>query len=334
MNIRANRIRVGAAAAAAVVLGGLAIAAAPAGASGTFDGVLGMKGPGQRFAGTDASGFFNNVIVSRVATPGATETFPVEVINTGTVTSQYQLQMHSAATNPGSGSPKFQLLAGTKDVTALAQQGGSGGYVTTALAPGQKQTLSMKITTASTSTATSRYAADLSLTPIGDVNTLLDEDIAFVVMKSSVGTSDHDIFATSGGQPTVAGPDPNSGDQALMTAPTIALGGSTAFTITLRNDSSAPSAIGFRLVPVDCQAVSSWTTTAKVGTHDVTTAVLDGTYQTPALAPGKSVKVSVTVSAHAPLPADGGCQDYHLTAANATTASGEHQIILVNNVVR
>src|SRR5690349_19066888 len=77
----------------AATVAGLVVAPTAVSAA-TFDGLLGIHGPGSLFAGTHRHGQSSDAVVSLVVAPGGTATFPAEVVNLGTSLSQYRVAMN------------------------------------------------------------------------------------------------------------------------------------------------------------------------------------------------------------------------------------------------
>ena len=261
-----------------------------------FDGVLGIHGPGAVYAGTDGSTDGLTAQVTMGVGNGGTASFPVEVVNTGTVTSQYQLRLYG-----GSGPVDYaieRLATGGVDVTALAV---GQGYVTHPIAPGARQLLTLRIVTPKLATVRPNvFGASLSLAdasggqPLGYVG-------AVAVVRAGWGATDHDVLVSAGSQQK----------NYWMTAPTVTAGHSATFHVTTRNDTGTATAqriivSEISLTPGGCTI--PFDVSAAVGGKDVTAAAsgLPG-YQTPVLSGGASFAMTVAARSVLPHPHAAGC---------------------------
>jgi hypothetical protein len=312
-----QRVAVGVAVTSVAV--GVVVAPSVASAA-TYDGVLGIHGPGSVFAGTSGPGIQNKVLVTQVTAAGAVATFPAEVLNRGTALAQFRVKLSTT------GEFGVSLTAGTLNVTSLATS--SQGYVTNALAPGKAQALTLKVTSPLGALPTSAYYAALSLYSV-DGSIGFGNVYAGAVVKSTTGTSTDDIYITNGSQPMVGVTTPNTSNGWVnaSTAPTIKVGGTATFAITLKNGATTTQAMKMYCSNASqpCQA-GDFAVTFKYGTVDITSLVeTPNGWVTPVLAPGRSAKVTLTVKALAlPSALDPSCYDNWLENPTANNVDVNH----------
>jgi len=112
-----------------------------------------------------------------------------------------------------------------------------------------------------------------------------------------------------------------------VTSPPLAVNGSSAYTIKLVNTAATPTAIHLHITDGgSCGAF--YTTTAKVGSTDVSGLVANGTYSTPALAHNASTTVTFTIK----LIATPSCfYGYEYWVAVARTPTITNGINLITN---
>jgi hypothetical protein len=163
-------------------------------------------------------------------------------------------------------------------------------YVTPAIGAGQSLALKVKVTLPA-GTPQGAHAGRLVLRdPVSNVG--LDTVFFTAHATDQTGTTHNDLFLKTGSQPLVGG----SFSPQFETAKAVRVGNTATFTLRLKNDGSAPAAIGLRHSGTfPCADPSSFTLTVKQGTRNVTAAVLDGSYTTGPLSPGakKDLKVRV-----------------------------------------
>jgi len=258
---------------------------------GGEQGSLLIHGPGSVFAAGGGS------IHSITTASGGAASFPFEVKNTGTSTSQYNLMVADLGNDClGCPAATYTVTAGSLVVTKLAQ--GPNGYFTAGIDPGKTALFTLKVTTPAGAPAGRVYQQVIELNDTA--GNMLDYVFAMVNVTATTGTSDSDQFVTGAGGQKPTGNGTNV--TAWVTDPTAKVGAKSTFTVKLENDSAATSQIGYTLTDAtDCPG--HFVASVKQGTVDVTAAALGAGYLTAPLAHGRSVLLTVTVTyASVPLP--------------------------------
>jgi hypothetical protein len=292
---------------ATLVVGGFAGAASAADDSAE----LLAHGPGTTFAG--AGDYF-----SQTVSAGSAATFAVDVKNTGAVGAQFELELETVG-SVGSTYPTQALTQGSLNVTALATS--PTHYFTAPIAAGASQAYTLKVTPASSAVAGDRFQSDIFL--FDTSGNLIDYEALWVNITSAKGTGSYDEFVTGSGQKSTGWSNNNEADNSytFVTDPSVKVGGKSTYSVKLQNDSTSNSLIGYRLAPFD--DCSSFSTSVKAGTTDVTAEAEAGTYVTPTLAPGKSTTLTVTVT----LNESGGCSQLVLDSVALSFGEGQSQNI-------
>lgn len=286
-------------AALAAAVGGLSIAAAPAGAAST-SAELQVKGP-------SGSSFTSGDMVSQVGKEGTALTFTVQVKNTGTDLAQYRVNVQGYGVQP-------TVYDGSLALTPLTN---SDGFYTKPLAAGKTQVLTVKFTIPVGDPA---YSNDVAVYLYStnyyyiDQATLRGEEAA-----AAGGVSAADMFVKAGSQLAVGG----TRDNQIATHTTVSPTTTATYTVTLQNNGTYPNSIVFQLYDYGC----GYTTVVKDGTVVVTAAAMAGTYQTPVLA--KAAKRTLTVTVKPTATACAGVQTY--LYARAADYSSSHVAYLRTN---
>ncbi len=298
----------------------LSIAGA-ASAYGGEQGYLLIHGPGTAFAGPDS---YNNV----TTTAGGTGTITFAVKNTGPSTSQFLLEAYDFAENCSSCAPAKMVVTPGPAGTAAAMLG--SGYFTPPIDPGKTLTFTMKVTPPTGTAAGTVYDVEPFLFDTSGVNQL-SEAFASVSVTASTGTAPDDQFVTgAGSQKPVA---QVGGVTPLVSDPSAKPNATSVFTVKLQNDSAVTDRIAYQLTDTSgCGA--AFPATVKVGTTDITSAALGGSYQTPLLAKGKFTTLTVTVTAAGSLSQCTHLQNasFWLSYSHSGNTVG-HGIYLVTNPV-
>jgi hypothetical protein len=297
-------IRMSRAAKAIALAGAAAIAAvcfvdvAPAGAA-TESGQLFLKGVGSVYG--------RQITTNMAAVPGRTTTFGLEVVNNGTVPLQYKLTFTPTA----SGSVTEAMYAGT---TKLPND-----YWTPLIAPGKTYKVAVKETPSATTPQTSYYSTIQLF--IAHSNAALGyKQLAIHVAAPKIGTGPADLFLKNGTQATEGG---SVGSQ-YLSAPSLAVGQSAKFTLTLQNDSATahPITLQGSFAPEGSCNSAAFSVTFKKGTTDITAAVESGAgWATPTLAAGGKVVLTQTVKYAVVQPA---CNAYYTSFF--TYVAGTYQL--------
>jgi hypothetical protein len=316
-----------------VTLGaGVVIAAQPASAA-AVDGVIGIRGPGSVYAGTDLPHFGESALVTKPTKAGVAASFAAEVLNVGSSLAQFRVSVvvDTLGTVP-------QLLVGSTNVTSLAL---GPGYVTPPLAVGKSNLLTLKLTPPPTAQPADAYFVHLALSSVDGTSNFGTVDAGAIIGSTVAGTSDHDILATSSGQPTIRGEDFTHGNGFIdaITAPTIKVGGTALFGLTLKNDASATTQMQVELnSDFGCPAAAaSWSFHLKFGNSDITAAA-SGPFPgwvSPATAPGRSFKLTLSAKALS-LPSATGCANFYLPSVTVHSTGPDQQyeeVFLLANVV-
>ncbi|MGN6723289.1 MAG: hypothetical protein ACTHJM_11830 [Marmoricola sp.] len=272
----------------AVVLVGTSVAAfaSTATAAGGEHGELLLKGPGTVYGSPGAE-------ASLSVAPGVAASFAFEVRNTGSPNSQFNIRLaavgHACA---AACSSAVSLTAGNVAVTPTAD--GPNGYYTVPLGQGAVALYTLKITpNKNGATPGDLFYYRLILSDTAG-NHLGPAAFANVNITRGKGTGGADQFASSAGTPPTSG---NAASTGVVTAPSVAVDKTYSFTVKLMNDGLAPSRIAYSIIPSGACSpyfpIKIKQGTALSGT-DVTTSVLNGTYQTASLAHGASVTLTIT----------------------------------------
>jgi uncharacterized cupredoxin-like copper-binding protein len=296
--------------AAAVATAGVLAVPGAAFASGGEHGVLRIHGPGTTYAGSNAA-------VAIVTKPLQSASFPFQVKNTGTATAQYNFDVSLSSTVCSSecGGATVAVTSGSLILTTLAQ--GPNGYYTAPIDPGKTASYTLKLTMPSHISPNDGYAYTITLRDTA--GTFLDTELAVAEIASTTGTTNHDEFVSGAGQ------QPLSGEGNVVSAPSLAIGASTNFTVKLMNNSSTATQIPFVVSEPDtCNA--HFPLTVKSGLTDITTQAIQG-YHTPSLAPGKSLTLTVTIKYASVAP---GC-GYDIRDVVTGTSGNETNIALIVN---
>jgi len=310
---------VGAALAVAV---GSAAAASPAVAAG-YDGVLGIYGPGTVYAGTDRSGLEDGAYASVDAATTGSGVVHVEVLNKGSVTSQYRLNLEPDDFTT------IALLAGSTDVTPLAT--GSYGYITGPIAPGKAQVLTVKMTAPAGALIGESFFSELDLWSPNQDQYLGSVWPTLTIKGTATGS--HDIYATANSQAAV----PGTFHDPLVTAATIKTNAIATYTVTLKNE--APAAVTIQMpffMQADTPSCSSasFVVKAMVGTTDITALAESANgYLTHPLTKGQSVVVKVTVQSVLPHPDESFCANYATTLVATGPGETANGIVLQTNAL-
>jgi hypothetical protein len=268
------------------------VAATPAHAATGVSGYFLIKGTGSYY--TPAS------FISRSANPGATVSFDYKVVNSGQTASQFRVFMQS---RDAAGLYVNQTVFGTSTLVK------SNVYYTPVIAPGQTYPLTLKVTVPSGGIR-HIYGADLflqdpavALDPARLYEQSLDDGISEAVRAApSAGTTNQDLYLSTGTQPRIGGSccsdygQTDNGGLPFLDASVVKPASTATFTLRLQNDGAAPSAIPLRVfvpdyVDVKCRASVAW----GAGSSDVSATVLAGTYVTPTLAPGAHKDLTMRV---------------------------------------
>jgi hypothetical protein len=247
--------------------------AVPLTGAGITESDIKTRGVGSLYVGRD------HTVTRTVSAPGQEQSYPIVILNEDTVPHSFQVHIDA------SGFPASTVLRNGFTKAWLPSSGGT--YTTPTVQPGHTLSYSLLVTPTGTGVGTSVVTAVLQTdfyAPIESVTT--ETNIA----APSHGTSSYELFAKQGSQPFIGGPT----DGETTTGPALNVGGSTAYTVRLRNDGPAPAQIGLRLTDVDGCA-GSFSTSAAVGTKAVTADVYAGSFRTRLLVPGAYQDVRVTI---------------------------------------
>jgi hypothetical protein len=273
-----------AALAVGVIITGVTAMSGGAGAYGGEAGELLIKGPGTAYT-TGAEPY-----VALENTAGSTNTFGLEVKNTGAATAQFNIRLNNQSFTcaPGCPTPAVVISQGGLNATPLVL--GSNGYFTAPIAPGKTIAYTLKVT------------IPKGLIGSGSIYTILElDDTAHTVISYGFFVSNvTQTKGTTGNEEFVAG---SSGQKPLsysntlpdyVTNAAVKLGATSVFTVKLQNDSTTAAQVQYHLVDgSNCAAY--FPATVKAGTTDITSLALSGNYVSPLLAPGKNVSLTVTV---------------------------------------
>ena len=297
---------------------GLAVAAlaaaSPADAAGAVGGgVLIVHGPGSVYAAPGS-------IVTAVTTAGGTATYAAEVVNRGTDLAQFTV--HLSGFGPGA----LTFTSGSTNITTVAEA--ERGYFTKLLAPGKSEALTLKVKMPTGTSQITRESGSIELTDT-DGN-FLNSTSYETEIKATTGPYAGDMYTSTAGEsavitePQVFGAD--------IAAEAIKPNGKTSFTVKVQNDSQTPgqyTLIFDEFVPCGDPTAAVFPVSVKVGSTDITPAVEAGAYQTPVLAHGKSLTLTVAVS-YPPMPPAGcGSEQYALVdIGNGQSFAGETNLLV------
>jgi len=275
-----------------LVAGFLALAAsaltafgAPANAYGGEQGKLLGKGVGSLYS----AGHF--AVVSSTTTAGATVTYSLQVKNTGSAPSQYDMYVLQGPFSCAPGCPTPVTVVSAGSLLASPLTGTPNGYYTAPIAPGKVITYLVKVTVPKGTPGSGNVFTYVQLLDT-DHNFLDELDFATNVTQTK-GTALEDQFVTGAGGQKPVGISP--GLETYVTNAAVKIGGTSVFTIKLQNDSAAAGQI-HELIFDTTSCAAYFPIKIKAGTIDVTALVLGGTYVTPVLAPGKFVTLTATVT--------------------------------------
>ncbi|KRA31372.1 hypothetical protein ASD81_18205 [Nocardioides sp. Root614] len=262
--------------------------------SGVGAGRMDLRGPGTVY--TTGNG---TKVTLGVTGPNVAATYRVKVTNTGSTASTYEFNLVK------SGAPANAGVFTTGNVALPTN--GTGNQFTASIAPGAFIEYLVKVTPTTPGQNISTVAVRL-LAPNGAVQ---DTGITETNVKApATGTDGYGLFATANAQPYIGG----SVNGQSITANTVALNGSAAFTVRLRNDGTTAHPITLKLTGT---AENCWTSKVTVAGVDVTAAAYGSGYVTPSMAIKTQKDVVVTVKRVL-----NGCGPvtYTATSFNGTTA--------------
>jgi hypothetical protein len=291
--------------------------ASTASAAGGEHGALLLKGPGSVYGSPGG-------LAALSVAPGTTATFNFEVRNDGNYGSQFNLQASEGEACAAACSVAVSISAGSTNITQTAL--GPNGYYTAPLAHGAVAVYTLKVTPSKQYiTLGDLFYFRLILSDTAG-HQLGPTSIAYLNVTRSKGTGPADQFVSSSGTPATSG---NFAATGIVSAPSVAVDKTFSYTVRLMNDASAPSRISYQLTPSGACSpyfpIKVKQGSALSGT-DVTSSVLDGTFQTAPLAHGASVTLTVTGTS---LVGGAGCLEGYVTGsqnwygATSTDISGE-----------
>jgi hypothetical protein len=278
------------------VVGAAAAAGSTLGAASNLppNGALGIRSAGGLYSGQDAEEIGNASTVTRAVHGGSVANFNLEVVNTGLVKAQYQLNIVA----PALGTTTLKVSG--KDVSDLAsypldETTGGRGYVTVPILPAKTAVFQLSYKPLKTATPKDVFETQVILSDIGG-RQQFSSVTATTTITNAKGTSANDMFVSAQGQPFISGstdfpPIP-------ISATTVLIGKSTFFTLRLVNETPAKTAnaITVEMVPQktdpDCAGFS---VVATIGKLNVTSALLGSGYTTAVLKSKQSVNIKVTV---------------------------------------
>lgn len=264
---------------AALVLATILIAAP--GTAASPSGLLRIKGPGFLYSGGGSSTCCNNGFVSEAISAGQTAQFELQVVNTGSALTQYnvKLDLHGL---PASA----RLYTGSLLLTQVPV--GPEGYFTAPIAPGKNQGLTLKVSIPAGSV---QGSASVWITLSSTGGSYLSSGVAQAEVKApTYGTTSTDVFAKQGVQPWVGGSVEGPGQ--AMTSPAVVPGGSAVFSVKLQNDGTEPAAIRVSAGPTNLCSVMSIKDPVM---GNVTDSMMNGSYSTGTLAVHASRTLTITV---------------------------------------
>ena len=256
----------------AVTAAAIAAVVAPTAASATESGRLLVRATGSAY---------QNYAANLAVAAGKTGKFSLEVINTGTQTSQYQLTL-----TPLGGPAQFAYLVGSTTVT-------NPKYWTPPIPAGSTAVVTVTATIpAGTPEAYTQALVELATANAPTVP-ITSQVLAVSMPAPKVPTAPHEVTVKSGSQAAIGGPVTGE----YSGAPAIAAGKTAKFTIDLRNGGTTPEieSLHATLNPIVGCAGSNFVVTVKAGSTDVTSAALGAGYASAPVQPGKSVVLTETV---------------------------------------
>jgi hypothetical protein len=282
-----------------IALASVSVASPAGAATGGQQGVLLIHGAGSVFSGSGS-------VITTVGNPGTTDSFTIEVLNTGTTASQYELTSTSASNiNCGAmtpcTSPSYTVLAGTTDITPLTS--GSERYYTALIQPGKAATYTLKIPVASGTAPDSMLFATLYLDDLA--GNALANVTGVAATKSTTGTSALDQFLSAPGQSTVSAPTSSPWATApILAAPAVKAGQTVTFSGKLQNDSASPASMAYTFYPprAPCSNHFSERITEKpsgltaTATDITAAATSQNGWTTPVLAHGASIAITISIN--------------------------------------
>ncbi|KAA1418795.1 hypothetical protein F0U44_09905 [Nocardioides humilatus] len=239
-----------------------------------------IRGPGPGYTGI--GGVEYPALVSEVVSQGASAGFEARVVNFGFEPAQFKIGIEGDLMPAA-----LTLKAGRTDITASAEN--TPYYTTPVIQPGKYLQLTLRMRTPQTNLSGDSYAqaylrvysTDMALLSIG----IFDA----IIKAPAHGTSGAEVFARQGSRPYIGG---NPHSHGTLTSPAIAIGETAKYTLKFQNDGTDSHRIRGELEPAFAECFD-YTATQK--RFDVTADLLEGTYLTPVLAPGRSVTVGVKV---------------------------------------
>jgi hypothetical protein len=246
---------------------------------------LQIKGPGSVYT----PGEQGNHQVTLAGSPGSAISFAAKVVNTGTTTAQFKLYAGDCC-----GATVTYTVAG---VVANGLINSADGYYTPAIAPGKSIAITIKDTLNKTNPPDFDYFG-IDVYDSDGQNYIDSGTFAVMAKAPSAATGPNQMFVKNGSSSYVGGPVNGQ----VSTSPSLAVGGSTTFTVHLVNGDTASDVLYFSM----SDQCTNYLIDVKAGSVDKTDAVLGGTYQTPLLAPGGHQDLTVKVTY---LGSRGGC-DY------------------------
>lgn len=289
-SIRQTRTRRGlvvAAGAAAAIAG--AFAAPTAAFAADPSGTIQVAGPGTAFT---ASGH----IVSQAVKSGSAASYTLRVINTSPLAAGYYLKLASSghASTVTVTTTTTNIFGQTQ--TTTVNPNSDGNYPTGLIGAGKSKDFTLSVTPDKSNTQTSNV--DVTLL---SGSTVEGTEATRTSITAVNGTGGYDVLAHQGSQLNVGGAVTGQ----FATAPALAAKGSATYTLRLQNDANDLHRIGLAASVNSSACGTSFpakytvTTTNILGqtqTTDITSAVNNGSYQTPYLSQGQYQDVTVSIS--------------------------------------
>lgn len=270
-----------------VVAGAVAssvLAVAPPATAATVQGALEVKSIGFLYAGAHAKQDNANAIVTRTVSVGQTAAFSLKVVNTGSVTASYNVNISYADSRIA-----YHLLAGFTDVTAAANS--PAGYVTPSLAPGKSKQLTLKIITPADATPFDEYAV---ATTLGNAGSNFGTTEELVNIATSKGTTDDDVFVSTSGQKTTCA---CGGAFVIVSSATVAAQKQATFKLKLANDSASAVTYVVGLTDNRPSECGNFDAALMLGTANITAAAEGfGGYTTSVVPAHGSVTLTLTLT--------------------------------------
>ncbi|MDT4937422.1 MAG: hypothetical protein QOG80_1093 [Pseudonocardiales bacterium] len=260
---------------------GLAVAAgvvgwpSAAGAAST-SGVLRIHAAGSVYAGS-------NALIAQPTAPGAVATYTIEVVNRGSSLAQFNIQL----ANPDG--MTVTLASGSVFTTPLADS--PDGYFTKVLAPGKAEVLTLRATTPASAAKHDEFFGIVQLNST-DYQPL-DAVEWISTVKATAGAAANDIVTATAGSAAVVA-EPGSAASTIMTAEPIKSTATAIYSVKLQNDGPVAAQIHATLSRAGA-CPTPYQLTAKVGSVNVTSLLLAGTFTTPLLAHGKSTALTISI---------------------------------------